>query len=258
MFGLARKIAENLIVRFGYDLHVIGTPPRGYVNFLESLKYTGFYPKTVFDVGVGHGTPWLYEAFPDSYFVLIEPQRVFEPSLRLISERLNCEYHLVGAGAKECSLPIYDLQAGATGSSFLPPTDYAKATWGNFTESEQQLPVVPLDHFAEQNAPYLIKIDTEGFELEVLKGANKILEQTEMLLLEVSILGRQVGEADLIDIGMYLKEKGFRLFDIPCLTQQGQRGPLIYVDAAFTRVGGQIDRYAASGQRNNVGLSQRR
>lgn len=246
MLGMARRVVEKLIARFGYDLHVVGTPPRGYENFLVSLKRLGFYPKTVFDIGVGNGTPWLYDAFPDSYFVLIEPQRAFEPALKSLSEKLNCEYHLVGAGPEECSLPIYDLQDCATGSSFLPPTDYAKAKWGSFTESDQRLPVVPLDRFAEREAPYLVKIDTEGFELEVLKGANRILEQTEVLLLEVSVLGRQVGEADLIDIGMHLKEKGFRLLDIPCLMQQGRHGALIYLDVAFAKVGGQVDRGTVS------------
>jgi len=28
-------------------------------------------PQTIFDVGVAKGTPWLYDAFPDAYFVLV-------------------------------------------------------------------------------------------------------------------------------------------------------------------------------------------
>lgn len=231
----ARKIIEKALAAFGYSLHIDGEPPRGYVNFLEYVKRTGFYPSTVFDIGVGYGTPWLYEAFPDAHFVLIEPQVKFEESLKKICGNIDAEYHLVGAGAAPDSLPIYSLEHSSTGSSFLPPTENANRIWGDFSKTEYSLPIVPLDSFGDKAAPYLIKIDTEGFEMEVLKGATKILEETGLVLLEVAMADRQEGESDLIELGVFLKEHGFRLTDIPCMTQQSVDGPLLYCDVAFTR-----------------------
>ena len=38
-------------------------------KLLDNFKKLGFYPKVVFDVGVARGTPWLYESFPDAYFL---------------------------------------------------------------------------------------------------------------------------------------------------------------------------------------------
>ena len=41
----------------------IAATVRGYSDFLAFAATRGVDPKTVFDVGVGFGTPWLYEAF---------------------------------------------------------------------------------------------------------------------------------------------------------------------------------------------------
>lgn len=60
-----------------------------YPPFFEHIKSLGFNPKTVIDVGVATGTPPLYEAFPDAYFVLFEPTAEFEPNLHQITQKYN-------------------------------------------------------------------------------------------------------------------------------------------------------------------------
>lgn len=232
--AISRSVLERVIARFGYELKIVGSPPCGYANFLRRMAEAGVQPRTVFDIGVGYGTPWLYAAFPQAHFVLIEPQAEFEPALKDICQRVDAEYHLVGVGSKEQRLPIYRLLSSSTGSSFLPPNADTEQRWGA-SEKSGELHVVPLDTYREQPGPFFVKIDTEGFELEVLRGAVKVLEQTDVVLMEVAISTRQEGEPDLIEIGTFMKEQGFRLIDFPVLTQQSRGGPLLYVDVAFAR-----------------------
>ena len=85
------RVIERCISTFGYSLKINGSPPRGFTNFFGYVKSRGFQPQTVFDVGVGNGTPWLYGAFPDAHFVLIEPQVEFEPSLKRICDQQDAE-----------------------------------------------------------------------------------------------------------------------------------------------------------------------
>src|SRR5574337_263775 len=233
--ALSRTAVERLIARFGSELKIVGSPPCGYSSFLHRMAQAGIRPRTVFDIGVGNGTPWLYAAFPQAHFVLIEPQREFEPVLQGICGRIDAEYHLVGVGSKEEHLPIYRLLSSPTGSSFLPPNANTEQRWGG-SEKSDELHVVPLDNYREQPGPFVVKIDTEGFELEVLRGAVKVLEQTDVVLMEVAIAERQVGEPDLIDIGTFMKSLGFHVIDFPVLTQQSTGGPLLYIDVAFARV----------------------
>ena len=100
--------------------------------------------------------------------------------------------------------------------------------------------VVPLDTFRALTPPFFVKIDTEGYELEVLHGATGILEQTDVVLLEVAVTERQVGEPDLVDVGALMKSNGFRLVDIPVIAQNSTNGQLLYIDVAFAKVGGAL------------------
>lgn len=231
----SRKVVEKLVVHFGYEMRIAGSPPCGYAKFLRQLVNAGTNPRTVFDVGVGNGTPWLYAAFPQAHFVLIEPQQEFEPAMRAICAGMDAEYHVVGAGRSEKNLPIYRLTSSPTGSSFLPPNPRTDAVWGPSEKSEDALHVVPLDTYHALPGPFFLKIDTEGYELEVLNGARKILEKTEVVLMEVALTPRQVGEPDLVDIGTFMKNQGFHLINFPVLQQQAMDGHLLYVDAAFAK-----------------------
>jgi hypothetical protein len=57
----------------------------------KGLRPHGFAPATVIDVGAGHGTDWLLDAFPDAYHVLIEPQEEFRPELERVLTRVRGE-----------------------------------------------------------------------------------------------------------------------------------------------------------------------
>ncbi len=68
---------------------------RGYAACLQYAKTRGLDPKTVLDVGVGRGTPWLYDAFPDSKLVLFEPLSVFDSDIEQLVRHYGADAHKV-------------------------------------------------------------------------------------------------------------------------------------------------------------------
>src|SRR5262245_29527019 len=82
-----REQIEHFLRWRGYELKEIGSPLRGFSQCLAYAKSRGLAPRTVFDVGVGHGTPWLYNAFTDAKLVLFEPLSVFDAELEALARR---------------------------------------------------------------------------------------------------------------------------------------------------------------------------
>lgn len=79
----------------------------------------------------------------------------------------------------------------------------------------------------------MIKIDTEGSEFEVLKGATTILDQCQLLIIELSIFHRFDGEGQFAEIVSFFHVKGFELFDIPHLWYPIRDRDLTLIDAIF-------------------------
>src|SRR6202451_2407216 len=91
LFGLV-----GLDIRKKRPEEVARASMRGTLRQLASL---GFAPATIFDVGVLYGTPELYEEFPESSILLIEPLAAFEARLQEICGRYKAQYVLAAAGA---------------------------------------------------------------------------------------------------------------------------------------------------------------
>ena len=89
--------------------------------------------------------------------------------------------------------------------------------------------------------PFLMKLDIEGYEIEVLKGATKILANTDLLISEVSVARRLEQEARFCELVSHLDHVGFDLFDIIDMSQLERNGRLIYLDAAFVRRGSSLE-----------------
>jgi FkbM family methyltransferase len=203
----------------------------------ENLRKAGFSPQTIVDVGVGvDGTPQLYEAFPEALLVLIEPLREHEPTLKAILKEYEGEHFLTAVGAKEEDLSI-NVEPNKSGrSSFYTRTDFTST--GDPVET-REIPVTTLDALMREHnfrPPFGLKIDTEGFEYQVIEGAPNFLLQTQFVIAEVSVAKRFTGGYSFAEFIQIMNKNGFSLCDI--LHAQKPRGPaseLRFVDAMFKR-----------------------
>jgi FkbM family methyltransferase len=195
------------------------------------------HPKTVFDVGVGFGTHEMYKAFPNAKFVLIEPLNDYEPAIANIMAEYDC-------------LAIYAAAGSRIGAATIrvDPADLQLTTFGTHTPlisrgrrmEERAIQTTTLDavlaEHPELSSPFLLKIDTEGHELEVLRGARKVLEKTETVLTEVSIAPRFEGGYRFEDLILFMWESGFELMAIVNVAHVSGEIQPRFADLAFRRV----------------------
>lgn len=78
-----------------------------------------------------------------------------------------------------------------------------------------------------------LKIDTQGFEMEVLKGAENILNNIIGVQLELSITEMYKGEKLFDELIAYLKERGFVLYQLEPGLVNIQTGRLLQFDGIF-------------------------
>lgn len=102
-----------------------------------------------------------------------------------------------------------------------------------------EVPVRPLDSLDRSAwpGPYLLKLDCEGFEMEVLKGARATLAGCDMVVSEISVARRHVGGYSFADFIAMMDGLGFELFDIVDLQQYGPDGRLSFMDGVFVPKG---------------------
>lgn len=58
----------------------------------------------------------------------------------------------------------------------------------------------------------LLKIDTEGSEMDVLRSAGELLDKTDVVLVEMSVFRKNKG--NMFAVGSFLEARGFRLHDL--------------------------------------------
>jgi FkbM family methyltransferase len=157
--------------------------------------------------------------------------------------------------AGEANLHITAL---ANMSSFLQPDPelfgrYCKKRSDARVVATQTVPVERLDALTEADGfrPDVLKVDTQGSELLVLKGAEKALRSVVLAEVEVSFLRRYAAQPLFAEIEAWMNARGFELIELHRLKRYraanslGIRRPLLgggqksghvaYGDAIFVR-----------------------
>ncbi len=256
MLETPKSAVKRLFNAFGLELRrkPLAAPPEpipraSMGGALRQLSALGFHPRTVIDVGVATKTEELYQAFKDADILLIEPLAEFEPFLCDICRSYKAEYVLAAAGETPGSAVI-NVHPDKFGSSLL------KEFEGPGVDGvPREIPVVTIDQLcAARNlaGPYLIKVDVQGAELQVLAGATHTLPQTEVVILEVTLFGTMIGGPQLSDTVACMKQYGFVVYDIFAFKYRPLDDALSQVDIVFVQEGGRFRRshaYATPEQR---------
>jgi FkbM family methyltransferase len=198
---------------------------------LSQLKENGFVPSFVIDVGANRGN-WTLETlrvFRSASFVLIDADPANAAILKqLCSCRSHCKFFtaLLGAESRQ-EMRFYQM---GTGSSVLSERTSAD-------RNELMLRMSTLDELvaAEVNSPILLKLDVQGYELEVLRGAGKILSETEVVIVECSLIQYNDGAPLFAEVISFMSEHGFVVYDFCGYMRRESDGALFQADVIFTR-----------------------
>ena len=219
---------------------------------LAHYKALGLAPATVIDVGVGPGTPDLYEGFPAARLVLVEPLEEWRPSLEDIREARSAEVVTAAAGAKTGEARI-SVHRAPVCSSMLGAYrgEDAKQEW-------RTVPMVRLDDVAGElmlKGPFVVKADVEGAELEVLTGATDVLAETELVLLELSLFELVPGTPQLHEVVAWMHQHGFVIGELYDGHNRLLDDSLVRLNGAFVKEHGQFrstHAYATAAQARQV------
>ena len=77
MRQILKKIGYTMLKPLGFDVPRKGMRTSMY-GVIDQFIKLGFQPGTVIDVGVAYGTFELYEKFPETNFLLVEPLIEYE------------------------------------------------------------------------------------------------------------------------------------------------------------------------------------
>jgi FkbM family methyltransferase len=186
----------------------------------------------IIDVGASNGS-WsavAERAWPNAQFLLIEALRDHEAALKAS----GFPYVLAAAGDAAGEIHFYAPEPFGGAASHVAMTDHDITVPMTTIDIEVQRARLP--------APYLIKLDTHGFEREILAGAASTLQHSALLVIEAYNFELRDGAMrfhELIDV---LDKKGFRPLDLVDPMHRPVDGVLWQLDLVFARADDQLFR----------------
>lgn len=204
---------------------------------LLRLRDRGLDARHVVDVGACQGdwTRLCRRVFQQARVLMVEPQERHRERLRQMvaadSAALAFESVLLGPpGMRTADFHVLDDPSGGTGSSVLPELS-------DVPRQVVRMPVRTLDEVLAQHAMQpvsLLKLDVQGFELEVLKGADKTLARVPWVLLEVSLVPYNQGSPLIDEVLAWMRARGFDIAEVVDLSRD-RSGQLVQSDLLFRR-----------------------
>jgi FkbM family methyltransferase len=229
-----------------------GVDPKSVAGFLSSN------PLTVIDIGArGGGTGEL------------EGLSKFINHIGFDADAEECRRLMAAPPASYADFRVYPYYVGEPGkvdfhlyqnrimsSAYRMNPEYTRAFGDPSVKLDQtlQMTAVPLDTVMEKeriSAPDLLKIDTQGSEFDILRGADRTLGKTSLIEVEVEFYPMYEGQPLFADVDPLLRSAGFELLYLNRIFHQRKafytglsRGQVTCADAVYGRSPNRLDGFS--------------
>lgn len=230
IFHMSFHLARAEFERFAYDYSFAPNMEYG----LSAMALRGFSPITVVDVGAfeGNWSRLAKSVWPSARLIMIEPNLDKKERLLKLAADLDASLFCELLGAENGKAVQFHLME--SGSSIMAERSAVPRT----IEMRQLRTLDSL--LKDVEAPAILKIDAQGYELEIIKGASTILPLFEAVLLEVATIEINVGAPLLHDVVAFMKTYGFVAYDILEIHRRPLDNALNQVDIVFIREKSQL------------------
>ena len=208
---------------------------------IEVLRRLGI--KVVIDVGANKGQ-WAEEVLKDGFqgkVISFEPcpEAYAELARKVQRNRPTCLALAMGLGAEDRCAEFFITEGSASSSFRQPVKRTAGLSRSSAVKEKREVEIRCLDGVMKESGVAMerlyLKIDTQGYEREVLRGASETLRRTDAVEVELSHVELYEGQALLPEVWGMLTRAGFR----PAWLERGFRDPediwLMQVDGLFVR-----------------------
>jgi len=236
-----KRIIKKLFRKFGLEVSSTSSPASTNGQVLLALNQV--QANVIFDIGanVGQFAQKLRTVGYTGKIVSFEP---LSSAYQKVSKAANSDSQWVvhsrtAIGDLDGEIEI-NISGNSVSSSVLPILDsHSSAAADSAYVSSETTPLVRLDSIATTylgaDSRLFIKIDTQGFEWQVLDGARETLKSAQGLILELSLVPLYEGQKTWREIVDRLEGEGFMLWAIQKGFIDPRTGQSLQVDAIFLR-----------------------
>ncbi len=236
-----KSLAKNIIRRLGYELRRYAPTSSERAQLMTIIRSQGI--NLIFDVGAntgGFGT-YIRELGYDGRIVSFEPTKVAHEQLLIVVK--NDPHWLVAArsaiGNINGEVEI-NISGNSESSSILPMLDsHTKAAPTSSYVGKEVVPLRTLDtlcpEYINKGDRLFLKIDTQGYEEQVLKGAKNTVAAATVLQMELSLIPLYAGQKLMPEMISLLRDAGYDLWGIAPVFADPTSGRILQMDGIFCK-----------------------
>jgi FkbM family methyltransferase len=240
--SVVKELIRRLIRSLGWDLRRLENSLAEDLILADVLRMVG--PVAVLDVGanIGQYASLIWRCHYDGIVVSFEATREAHADLvRRASGNAKWVVAPLAAVGSHAGLIEINVSANSVSSSILAMKHaHEDAAPTSKYIGKQQVVMNTLDALAAPlipaTGPLFLKIDTQGYEREVLSGASELLPRIAAVQLELSLTQLYVGAPSFVEMVSLLEQLGFELFGIVPGFKNKRTGRLLQVDGFFVRM----------------------
>ena len=229
---------KNILRKFGYDINQY--PTQDIRRRIQLFKY--FNINKIFDVGAntgGYASSMRSAGYVDNIISFEPVKEAFDQLAKRAIHDTKWETKNIALGNNDGS-SIINVSQNLVSSSIAEMSSlHVDSAPDSVYVRKEEIKIHKLDtiffDLADKQDKIILKIDTQGFEKNVIDGAEKSLPLISGLQLEMSLVPLYNNELLFPELLRYLHDRGYSLYSLENGFSNPESGQLLQVDGIFFR-----------------------